>query len=136
MAEPVTEARVRALLNEIVDPCSAAAGAPAGLADMGLVRSVIVEQGSSGATIRVVLGITEPGCLMSLPFQNSAHQRLDHLDGVAKVEVTFDPTLQWTEDDLSPEYARRLTEVRRARRESLTLVKLSTRPGLPGLRGK
>lgn len=112
-----TEADIRELLNTIVDPCSAAAGAPAGLNDMGLVRRVEVEQGSSGVTVRVLLGITEPGCLMSIPFQHSARERLEGLSGVANIDVTLDPTLEWSEGDISPAYAARLADVRRTRRD-------------------
>ena len=39
----MTAEEVRALLNAIVDPCSLAAGAPAGIDEMGLVRDVEVE---------------------------------------------------------------------------------------------
>lgn len=118
-----TEAEIRELLNTIVDPCSAAAGAPAGLNDMGLVRRVEVEHGSSGVTVRVSLGLTEPGCLMAFPFQQSARERLAALPGVTDIDVTLDPTLEWSEGDLSPAYAARLADVRRARRDrTLQLV--------------
>ena len=33
------EATVRARLNEVLDPCSVVAGAPAGIEEMGLVRA-------------------------------------------------------------------------------------------------
>jgi len=43
----MNEGVIRAALNEIVDPCSVVAGAPAGLDEMGLVRRLCV-QGVSG----------------------------------------------------------------------------------------
>ena len=52
---------VAARLNDVVDPCSVVAGAPAGLADMGLVRLVQIERGSSGSIRLVVkVGVTHP----------------------------------------------------------------------------
>jgi hypothetical protein len=42
------EARVRTTLNTIVDPCSRAAGAPAGIAEMGLVRQIEVHHSPGG----------------------------------------------------------------------------------------
>ncbi|MEU3618028.1 iron-sulfur cluster assembly protein [Streptomyces sp. NPDC006872] len=119
MAAEVTERQVRELLNNVIDPCSAAAGAPAGLDDMGLVRAVDIEPGPDGVRVRVALAITEPGCLMGLPFQATAYEQLLGLDGVARVDVTLDPDVEWSEADLSPEYARRLAEVRSSRREKL-----------------
>ena len=35
----ISDADVRASLNEIIDPCGAAAGCPVGLDEMGLVRA-------------------------------------------------------------------------------------------------
>lgn len=113
----ITEERVRVALNEIVDPCSAAAGAPAGLADMGLVRRVAIQPGRAGALLEVVLGLTEPTCLMGFPFLRSARERLSALPGVERVEVSLDPAFEWTPAELRPEYAERL-ERRRARRRS------------------
>jgi metal-sulfur cluster biosynthetic enzyme len=122
-----TPEQIRELLNGIVDPCSAAAGAPGGLTDMGLVRSVEVQPGPDGVTVRVALGITEPGCMMSYPFQASARERLETLPGVVNIEVTLDTTLEWTEAELSPEYAARLADVRRAKRARLRRVMSVTR---------
>jgi metal-sulfur cluster biosynthetic enzyme len=113
----ITEQQVRGALNEIVDPCSVAAGAPAGLADMGLVRRIGVRAGRGGALVEVVLGLTEPTCLMGFPFLRSARERLSALPGVERVEVSLDPGFEWTPAELRPEYAERL-ERRRALRRS------------------
>jgi metal-sulfur cluster biosynthetic enzyme len=112
----IAEADVRAALNEIVDPCSRAAGAPAGLADMGLVRRIDVHDG--GSRVEVVLALTEPTCLMGFPFMRSARDRLAALPGVERVEVSLDPAFEWTPAELSPAYAARL-ERRRASQRAL-----------------
>ncbi|HXV93730.1 MAG TPA: iron-sulfur cluster assembly protein, partial [Pseudonocardia sp.] len=51
-------AAVEAALGTVCDPCSAAAGAPLSLREMGLVRECAVEDG----TVRVSLAVTGPGC--------------------------------------------------------------------------
>ena len=57
-------ARIRAAINTIIDPCSRAAGAPAGLADMGLIRTLEVTASDTGLHVRAVIGVTEYGCLL------------------------------------------------------------------------
>lgn len=112
----LTEGDIRAALNEIVDPCSAAAGAPAGLDEMGLVREIEIHPMPSGAHVRVVLGLTEPTCLMGIPFVASARELLASLEGVAEVDVSLAPRFDWTPAELSPAYAARLARVRERRR--------------------
>jgi metal-sulfur cluster biosynthetic enzyme len=114
-----TADQVRAVLNGIVDPCSAAAGAPAGLDDMGLVREVEVETetGSAGAVVRVMLALTEPTCLMGIPFMATARERLEALPGVDRAEVSLASGFEWTPAELSTSYAARLERVRERRRE-------------------
>lgn len=112
---PPTEPEVRAALDEIVDPCSAAAGAPAGLAEMGLVREVEISPGPRGARVRVTIGLTQPLCLMGIPFMTSARERLSAMAGVADVEVSLASGIDWTPARLTPRYRERLERVRRAR---------------------
>ena len=114
----IAERDVRAALNEIVDPCSVAAGEPAGLADMGLVRRIEVCPGQEGAHVEVVLALTEPTCLMGFPFVRSARERVAALPGVEAVEVSLDPDFEWTPSEMSPEYAERLARRRRANARS------------------
>jgi metal-sulfur cluster biosynthetic enzyme len=111
----LSEAEVRAALNEIVDPCSAAAGAPAGLDEMGLVREVEILAEPNGARVRVTIGLTQPLCLMGIPFLKSARERLSALPGVAEVDVSLASGIDWTPARLTPAYAERLHRLRRAR---------------------
>jgi metal-sulfur cluster biosynthetic enzyme len=115
ISAPPSEAEVRAALNDIVDPCSAAAGAPAGLDEMGLVREVEVRNGPSGARVRVTIGLTQPLCLMGIPFLKSARERLSGMPGVGEVEVSLASGIDWTPARLAPAYKQRLEQVRRAR---------------------
>lgn len=111
----IDEARVRATLNEILDPCSRAAGCPAGLDDMGLVRVVEVQTTQQGASVRIVIGVTEYGCLMGAPFAAEAHKRLAAVEGIVAVDVVLDDRFDWDRDDMSAAYRERLAR-HRARR--------------------
>jgi metal-sulfur cluster biosynthetic enzyme len=110
-----TELEVRAALDEIIDPCSAAAGAPAGLDEMGLVREVEIRRRRSGVSVRVTIGLTQPLCLMGIPFLKSARERLSAMPGVSDVDVSLASGIDWTPARLAPAYAERLGQVRRAR---------------------
>jgi metal-sulfur cluster biosynthetic enzyme len=115
----VTEVEVRAALDAVVDPCSVVAGAPAGLVQMGLVRALELCEGEPGATIRVHIGVTEPGCLMGASFAAQAHAQLEQLDGVARVEIELDHANDWMPDDMNRDYQRRLDAIRATRRAAL-----------------
>jgi metal-sulfur cluster biosynthetic enzyme len=120
-------ARVWTILNTIVDPCSRAAGAPAGIADMGLVRQLEVQQSPEGACIRVVIGVTEPGCLMGAAFVNDARKLLQELPGVAEVQVSMDHAFDWTPEDMAPAYQARLDQLRQRRRAAVGMIPLHVR---------
>ena len=86
----IDEVRVWTTLNTIVDPCSRAVRAPAGIAEMGTGAP---DRGASeprGASIRVVIGVQTPGCLVGAAFVNDARPRLRELPGVAEVHVSMD----------------------------------------------
>jgi metal-sulfur cluster biosynthetic enzyme len=106
------EARVHEILNAIIDPCSVAAGTPAGLEDMGLVRALTVTDTPTGAHVEVTLAVTHPFCMMSAVFVNEARTQLLEQPSISTVNVGLDGAFLWTEDDYSPAYAAR-------RRESL-----------------
>lgn len=110
----MNEAVIRAALNEVVDPCSVVAGAPAGIDEMGLVRKLSVSHAPGGAAIEVWIGVTEPGCLMGASFAVRARERLEALEGVASVDVQLDHQADWEPADIDPAYAKRLAAVRGA----------------------
>ena len=112
----MNEDTIRAELNEILDPCSVVAGAPAGLAEMGLVRALSVTEAAGGVAIAVRIGVTEPGCMMGASFALHARRRLEALSGVVSVDVQLDHDADWEPADLDPAYAARLASVRSAKR--------------------
>lgn len=115
----MTEAEVRAALDTVIDPCSVVAGVPAGLAEMGLVRALEVTDGEDGVTIRVRIGVTEPGCLMGASFAARARAQLERLDGVTHIEIELDHANDWMPSDIDRDYQRRLDTVRATRRATL-----------------
>ena len=110
---------IRAQLNEIIDPCSIAAGAPAGLVEMGLVREVTVREAPDGAVVRVRIGLTEPGCMMGASFVVRARESLERLPGVGHVDVELEHDCDWTPRNLDSRYARRLNAARGQREQAL-----------------
>ena len=114
---------IRARLETIVDPCSAAAGAPAGLVSMGLVGDLIIEEGQAGAHIDLTLFITEPGCVMGAVFQQAAQRELASLPGVGSVEVRVDYAHVWDREQMTPAYRRRLTDLRSSQSAHMTALR-------------
>jgi metal-sulfur cluster biosynthetic enzyme len=104
-----------ALLNGIIDPCSRALGVPAGLVDLGLVSAVDVLPTSEGPILRVALRLTEPGCMMAVPFVRESLTRLEALSGVWRLEVSIDHAFDWRPGDMSESYRSRLAAHRAAR---------------------
>jgi len=103
-------------LEAIVDPCSRASGAPAGLVSMGLVGGVTVDERPDGAHVDVTLYITEPGCIMGALFQLTAERDLIELPGVTQVKVGIDYSHVWGPEQMTPEYRQRLADMRACRR--------------------
>jgi metal-sulfur cluster biosynthetic enzyme len=111
------DAAVRQVLDTIVDPCSRAAGAAAGISEMGMIPEIRFSQGNGNATdIAVRLIVTHPFCMMSNLFIKEIVERLEVVDGVGAVTVEFDPGQIWTPDLMTPGYAARLEDARARRR--------------------
>jgi metal-sulfur cluster biosynthetic enzyme len=107
-ASDTVELEVRRILNEIIDPCSRATGEPAGLADMGLVHEVEVSGSGPNTTVRVVIGITEFGCMMGGAFVHDAHARLAGVFGGANVRVQLSDRFDWLPEHMTAAYRQRL----------------------------
>ena len=114
------KAEVLACLESIVDPCSVAAGARAGLVSMGLVGDITIENRAAGRHVNVTLHVTEPSCLMGAIFQANALTAITALSGVGSAAVEIDRTHLWSPQEMSPEYRRRLADFRAAQSSRLT----------------
>lgn len=100
--------RVSTRLNEIVDPCSVAAGAPAGLVEMGLIRRLEVVDGEVTVEVRV----THPSCMMAPVFLAQVQQLAGEVPGVTAIHASLDTGFDWTPNDMTPEYRARLSRHR------------------------
>jgi metal-sulfur cluster biosynthetic enzyme len=118
------DAAVRAILDGIVDPCSRAAGAPAGISEMGMVPDIHFEPGDGNKiNIKVRLIVTHPFCMMSNLFVKEIIERLEAQPSVGTAQVDFDPGSLWTPDLMSPDYAERLEAARAKRRAAFAAPK-------------
>jgi metal-sulfur cluster biosynthetic enzyme len=109
-----SEQDVRAVLNQIIDPCSRVAGAPVGLVDMGLIRRLTLTPAFDVVDIHMVIGVTEYGCLLAPSFASEARKLLDALPGVGAIDIDLDEDFDWEPDDMSVDYRRHLAERRAA----------------------
>src|SRR5215210_1549936 len=113
-AAAALRARVGELLNEVVDPCSAAAGAPAGLVDMGLIRELEVADGDGGLEVTVVVRVTHPSCMMAPIFLAKVQGLVHELPEVGAIHASLDTGFDWTPADMSDGYRARLSRHRAA----------------------
>lgn len=130
MSRPrIDEAEVRTVLNTIIDPCSRAAGARAGLVDMGLVRSLRIFPRGELVDVRVTIGVTEFGCFIGPSFAMEAYKRLTSLEGVGEVQVELDKNFDWTPEDMSLPYRALLDERRAEGNAKLLPLLMASRDG-------
>jgi metal-sulfur cluster biosynthetic enzyme len=107
-----SEDDVRAVLNQIIDPCSRVAGAPVGLADMGLIRQLHLTPAVSTVDVHVVIGVTEYGCLLAPSFASEARKLLDALPGIGAIDIELDGEFDWEPGDMSAAYREQLAKRR------------------------
>jgi metal-sulfur cluster biosynthetic enzyme len=98
---------------------------------MGLVRSVQITDGAQGITVKVTIGVTEPGCFMIYPFAKEARKVLGELAEVGVVDIDLDNGRDWMPSDMSERYRERLA-VKRAhateRARAATGLAIKARP--------
>ena len=107
-------AYIRCKADGVPDPCGMAVGVQLGLNEMGLLREVRVEPDAEGWSVRVRLRLTSPGCQYYFLFKDTLEEQLITHPQISRVVVDWDPTLDWTPADLSPEARDRLEERRSA----------------------
>jgi metal-sulfur cluster biosynthetic enzyme len=105
----VSEARIRQLIDEVEDPCSAAHGSPTGLDSMGLVCSIERRDSPQGVEIDLVMRLTSPGCWYFPYFEQEIRRRLETLEDVASVAIAWDDKWDWTPDQMRAS-TRRVTQ--------------------------
>lgn len=89
-------------LDQVVDPCSVAAGAPAGLVTMGMVSRVVVH--ADERTAEVTIKLTHPSCFMAPFFLQQVRSELASIDELQRVDVDLDEAWDWTPAEMDPDY--------------------------------
>jgi metal-sulfur cluster biosynthetic enzyme len=107
-------ARVIEALNTVVDPCSRAAGAPAGLVEMGLIRTLDIAERDDGLVATVVVRVTHPSCFMAPFFLAQVQELFLQFPEIASVDACLDTGYDWTPADMSETYRQRLARHRSA----------------------
>jgi metal-sulfur cluster biosynthetic enzyme len=105
---------VRRMADEVHDPCSLAIGLNVGIAEMGLIRHLSVEQGAAGWDVSLQLRLTSPGCQYYYYFQHSLEDRIQGHPSIGKLEILWDQVLDWTPEDFAAS-AREKIEARQRR---------------------
>jgi len=108
MSADLLAAEVRRGLARIVDPCSIATGVPISLADMGMVKGVLVED----RDVTVTLILTSPICWQAANIIEAVETRVGSIPGVASVRCTVDHNADWLPALMDPGAQRRLRTIR------------------------
>lgn len=114
----VSESRVRAELEEVLDPCSTFTDNPISIVDLGLVDEVTIEDG----TVRVWLLPTNGMCMYMMNMSEEVQERVGDLEGVDSVEVTQETGKIWTPVRMSEQARENRQQVFRERAEKHDLT--------------
>jgi len=101
---------VRERLDRIVDPCSEARGTDISIVEMGLLKSVEVDDGS----VHIELRITSPSCMMVGYFIEQAQEHVGSLSGVEEVTLETDAGLSWRDEMMAADAKKRRQEHQQA----------------------
>lgn len=105
---------VRNALRNVIDPCSAATGSDLDIVEMGLIRSVEVQD----EHVRVAMRVTTPACQMIAYFHSEIENQVESLSGVTSVELEVDDGLEWDKGMMSDDAKRRRQEQLQKRRQA------------------
>jgi metal-sulfur cluster biosynthetic enzyme len=111
---------IERILDEIVDPCSVAAGTTIGLVQMGIIDRLELAEDA----VTVWLLPTFPGCLYSGVFANEITKRLTELGWYTdiRVEISVGGAI-WDEDRMSSSARERLDAARNNNRKRVTVLR-------------
>ena len=111
-------AYVRRMADTVHDPCGMAVGVRVGLDEMGLLRRVEITRAAEGGgsywSVRVDLRLTGPGCQYFFAFKANLEELLVAHPQISGAVVEWDPSLDWTPENMSPAARSKLQERRRA----------------------
>ena len=95
--------RVKAKLEEVLDPCSCMSEHPINIVDLGLVESIAVD----GREAEITLLLTSQRCTYFLDIDDEVCERVEAIPGIDRCEVHQDTSEKiWTNDRMSDEQRR------------------------------
>lgn len=101
--------KVEALLDEVIDPCSAGMGIPAGLVSMGLIKQLeIYDLATGGKRVDILLRLTSPCCMMAPHFAAQTKAKLAEIDEISQVEIDVCPQIDWEPSHMSESFRAKL----------------------------
>ena len=101
-----------AALERIYDPCSLATRNPLNIVDMGLVRTVEVDDERN---VRVGISPTAPSCMLMASITEGAEKELRRIDDAAAIEVKVVTDFFWTPEAMTERGQAELARSREAR---------------------
>jgi metal-sulfur cluster biosynthetic enzyme len=93
--------RILAAANQILEPCGMAQGLSIGMVDMGLIRSVDLEQRDSRWHVRIRARVTSPDCLHFVYFERELRAAIGAITDIDEINVEWTDGSDWTPDDMS-----------------------------------
>lgn len=102
------DARVRAALGEVVDPCSCMASTPVSIVDLGLVGAVDIGE----TVVDVTLVLTDPMCMYFIDMADEIRRRVGEAGWPGEVRVHYDTEHEWDATRISPAGNARLSRLR------------------------
>ena len=114
----VARPAVEQALREVIDPCSAMSGVDVDIVDMGIVRTIAIDEGGG---VDVELQLTDGTCYFSFHLAQRAKEAVEALPGVERVDVQLVAKELWSPDKIAPDAQRRLGEAR-ARRQRIERI--------------
>ena len=99
--KPELTERILAAANQISEPCGMAQGLSIGMVDMGLIRSVDLEQRGSRWCVRIRARVTSPDCLHFVYFERELRAAIGDIPDIEEINVEWTDGSDWTPDDMS-----------------------------------
>lgn len=98
MTDPMLEHEAWSALERVYDPCSVATRSPLNIVDMGLVRTVDVDEERN---VAVSICPTSPSCMLMASITEGAENELGEVEGLGAVTVTIDSAFFWTPEAMT-----------------------------------
>jgi metal-sulfur cluster biosynthetic enzyme len=112
MTDPMLEHNAWSALERVYDPCSVATRSPLNIVDMGLVRTVDVDEGSN---VTVSICPTSPSCMLMASITEGAENELTKVEGLGEVTVKIDSAFFWTPEAMTAKGSAELDQHRAQR---------------------